>query len=327
MYFLRFVYTIFYLAFYILRKQKIESKKASIILHNLENKFDGKFDVRTLKKIKFYYALKVPAIYDAFLSLHNRNSNKQECERLLHYFICSSIFDNFFDRKELTDEEIYAITFDSENFKPKNFNERISLQSHLFILNFVTDKTKYLSVLKKEYNAQVQSRRQFDVAITNSEIEEITKAKGGNAVLLCSFYLDTSQSEIENNCWVQLGVIIQFINDLFDMHRDLQSGLQTIPNRIKNIEDFKIYYFDLISNLKNEINNIDLPKINKLQFTISIMGICALGLIAIEHLKKLQTKTGTSLNLNTIPNKDLIIDMEKKSNLWQWVKTVYQLSK
>ncbi len=326
MYFVRFVYILIYRAFYIIFQQKKEAKWGADFLHKLEQQFGGNFDERTFKKIIFYYSLKVPAICDAFLHLHNKKTNRQECERLLHYFICSSVFDNFFDREELSDEDIYKIAFASNTYTASNFNERISLNSHLLILNYVRDKEKYLSVLKKEYNVQAASRKQFDVNITNEEIEQITLDKGGNAVLLCSFYLDHQASIHEENCWYKLGNIIQTINDLFDIYRDLQSGLQTIPNRMKDAHEFKKYYMNLVASLKQEIKAIDVPEKQKLHFTVSLMGICALGIIAIEQLIKIQGKAAALPDLKTLSRKDLIIDMEKKSNLWKWVKTVYFLS-
>lgn len=327
MYFFQFIYVVVYRAFYILLHQKKEAKWGTAFLHQLENQFGGSFDERTFKKIIFYYSLKVPAICDAFLHLHSKKTNKQECERLLHYFICSSVFDNFFDREELSDEDIYKITFASNTYTASNFNERISLNSHLLILNYVRDKEKYLSVLKKEYDVQVASRKQFDKKITDKEIEDITLNKGGNAVLLCSFYLDHQASIHEENCWYKLGNIIQNINDLFDIYRDLQNGLQTIPNRMKDAYEYKQYYMNLVASLQQEIAAIEVPEKQKMHFKISLMGICALGVIAIEQLIKIQGNEKELPPLKSLTRKDLIIDMEKKSNLWNWVKTVYLLSR
>lgn len=296
-------------------------------MQQLEEKFDGRFDERTFKKIIFYYSLKVPAICDAFLFVHRKSISRKECERLLHYFICSSVFDNFFDREELTDEEIEQITFHSHHYVATNFNERISLQSHLMLLNYVRDKEKYTSVLRKEYEVQVASRKQFDATISNEEIKYITLEKGGNAVLLCSFYLDHAASHAEENCWYKLGNAVQYINDLFDVYRDLQTGLQTLPNRMTDAHEFMQQYMALVQSLQQEINKLECKRKSKLHLRISLMGICALGVIAIEQFIKLQGTNSTMPNLKQASRKQLIIDMEKTANLWKWVKTVYRLSK
>lgn len=326
MYFFKFTYHLIYRAFYILLKKRKEVRWGTMYLQQLEQQFGGRFDERTFKKIIFYYSLKVPAICDAFLYLHKKKTNRQECERLIHYFVCSSVFDNFFDREELTDDEIYNITFNSKNWKANNFNERISLHSHLLLIDFVKNKEHYFSILKKEYDAQVLSRKQFDETITNKEIEQITLEKGGNAVLLTSFYLDTIASKQEEEVWYKLGNVIQYVNDLFDIHRDLQNGLQTIPNRLTNINSFKDYYLQLVDAVKKSIDDIELNKSRKIVLKISAMGICALGIIAVEQLEKIQGTNKALPNLKSLPRKALIVDMEKVSNLWKWVTITYRLS-
>jgi hypothetical protein len=326
MYFFKFIYIILYTAFYIFVNQKREKKWATNYLHSLENKFEGKFDDRTFNKIIFYYSLKIPAICDAFLQLHATKSNGEDKERLLLYFICSSVFDNFFDRAELTDAQIFDITFNSNNYNPKNFNEKISLFAHQTLLNFVADKQTYLTILKKEFDVQVLSRTQFTADITNTTLHQITTTKGGNAVLLCSFYLHKNATKIEQDCWYGLGCIVQYINDLFDIYRDQISGLQTIANRLVDAKKFKQEYLKMVEDLKVNIATIKSGKFKKLYLKISLMGIAALGIIAINQLIRLQNKNNNTLNLPSNTRQELIVDMEKPINLLRWIKVVYQLS-
>jgi hypothetical protein len=327
MYFLKFTYWVVFKAFYIFFKKKQQVKFGENLLNALQIKHQGKFDDRTFKKIIFGYSIQIPAIYDAFVGLYNRKSTTQECTNLLHYFICSSVFDNFFDRAELTDSEIYAITFDSQNFTPKSFEQRIGLAAHQYTLSKVKEKEEYLSILERAFDAQVASRKQFDKSISNEEIEWITKEKGGCALQLCCYYLEIQNSIQEKKTWYALGEVIQFTNDLYDIYRDIQNGLETIPNRLGNLIDFKKYFINLIDNLKNEIENIPIKSNKKLPLKISLMGIAAFGIIAIEQLEKIADKKGNLPNLKTVSRKQLIVDMEKPSMLLKWVKVTYNLSK
>ncbi|MFY8127471.1 MAG: hypothetical protein ACOVMM_03780 [Chitinophagaceae bacterium] len=329
MYFFKFTYWVIYKAFYIYFKKKQQVKFGENLLRKLEQEHNGKFDERTFKKIIFGYSIQIPAIYDGFLGLYNRKSSQQECTNLLHYFICSSVFDNFFDRQELTDKEIYAITFDSQNFSPKSFEQRIGLAAHLYLLSNINpnEKQEYLTVLKRAFDVQAASRNQFNSTISNQEIDWITREKGGCALQLCCYYLDKVNSIEEKKTWYALGEVIQFTNDLYDIYRDIQNGLETIPNRLENIIEFKSMFLNLINNLKNEINNITVHSANKLPLKISLMGIAAFGIIAIEQLEKIADKNGNLPNLKTVPRKQLIVDMEKPSMLIKWVNITYKLSK
>ena len=307
--------------------KKREAIWSTAILRNLEEKYNGKFDEKTFDKIVFYFSLEVPAIYDAFLSVYKRRANQEEKRRLLYYFICSSIFDNFFDNEELTDQQIHQITFDTENFTSTNFNERVAIYCHVKILNFIQDKKKYLSVLQDEYDVQVQSRKQFDENISDAELEEITLKKGGLALLLCSFYLDNETTPAEYDTWYKLGNVIQLVNDLFDIYKDLKNGQHTLPNRMSDINNFNQFYLKKVQSLKVSINLIPSSNFSKLTLKVSLMGIAALGIIAINQLRKIQRSNNFLPNLNTLSRKDLIVDMENKSNLWAWIKNVYSLSK
>jgi hypothetical protein len=93
------------------------------------------------------------------------------------------------------------------------------------------------------------------------------------------------------------------------------------------VQELKKYFNNFITNLKSEIKKIEVEANKKINLTISLMGICALGLVAIHQLEKIEKEQATLPDLKTLSRKDLIIDMEKFSNIWQWLKTVYHLSK
>jgi hypothetical protein len=327
MYFFSFIYTVFSKAFYIINTRKKETKWAINYLREIEEKYKGRFDDLTFKKIYNSYAIYNPMMCDAFTLLHKRVTNREERKRLLHYFICSSVMDNFFDRKELTNEELLQISFSPDSYIPKNFDERIFLDSHLLLKDFIKDKSYYDEVTHLLFNAQADSLKQFDTNISTDEIERITFSKGGNSVLLCHFYLDIDATKTEQQCWYQIGSIIQLTNDLFDVYKDIQDGSNTLPLRTNNAYGFDIFFNNLITDIQQQIQALPFQKKVKQSFSISMMGICAFGLIAIENLKRIQGNATTLPDLKTLPRKELIIDMEKKSLLWRWIQLVYKYAK
>ncbi|HEY9261388.1 hypothetical protein, partial [Chitinophaga sp.] len=202
-----------------------EAKWASNRVKELETPLGGRLDDFTFRKIVNSYAIYNPMMCDAFTALRGRASRKAEKERMLQYFICSSLFDNFCDRKELSQEALHQLSFAPESYTAGSFDEQLFLQCHLFLRDGVRDKSFYEKVTHGVYQSQVDSVKQFDHTLSDEEITDITIRKGGYAVLLCHFYLDDPASEPEQQCWYQIGGIIQLINDLYDIHKDYQEGI------------------------------------------------------------------------------------------------------
>jgi len=327
MYFFRFANIIFTKAFYIISARKTEAKWAFSFLKNIEQQFGGQLDAFTFKKVVNSYAIYNPMMCDAFMQLHGRNTNRSERERLVHYFICSSLFDNFCDRKELTSEQLYNISFHQKSYTAATFDEKVFLNSHLFLKDYVKDKNGYDDVSHKLFDAQKASVKQFTKNITNDEIKVITFEKGGYAVQLCHFYFDEEAAEAEKQCWYKIGSIIQLTNDLFDIYKDLQDGSETLPVRMKDAHAFNHFFLQLIEGIKTEIMLLKVTQQQRENFMVSMMGICAFGLIALQQLQALQGSAKELPNLKTVPRKALIIDMEKPANLLRWIHLVYHHSK
>lgn len=327
MYFSRFLYTVLSKAFYIIKTRKTETKWAVAYIKRLEHQLNGKFDGQTFNKIITSYSIYNPMICDAFALLHGKTTNREERKRMLHYFICSSLFDNFCDRKELTPDALEQISFNSEFYVARDFDEKMFLYSHALLKRFVRNSRSYEQVTEKLFRAQQASMRQFDNNITDEEIKKITFEKGGYSVLLCSFYLDHTATPEEQQCWYRIGSIIQLINDLFDIYKDLQDGEFTLANRMTNAYSFNQFYLELVLHFKEEIKTLPCSIGAKKNFAISMMGICAFGWIALAQLKALQGELLLLPKLCSVSRRDLIVDMEKPENRWRWIKWVYQNGK
>lgn len=324
MYFFSFVRNIFSKTYYILSVRRLEARWASSRVKELESALGGRLDDFTFRKIVNSYAIYNPMMCDAFTALRGRASRLAEKERMLQYFICSSLFDNFCDRKELSQDALYQISFAPESFTAASFDEQLFLQAHLFLRDGVQDKPFYEEVMHGLFQSQVDSIKQFDHTIGDEEIGRITLSKGGYAVLLCHFYLDDAAGEAERQCWYQIGGIIQLINDLYDIHKDYQEGAATLPNRMNDAYAFHTYFTGLVENVKKEISNLPFPAEAKQHLTISMMGICSLGMMAIRQLQQIQGMNATLPDLRSLPRKALIVDMEKPKNLWYCIRLVYQ---
>ena len=326
-YFFKFCFIAVRFAIRLLRVRKKAQQQATEYLHALEEKFSGKFDDATFSKVVKSHSLYLSIVNDAFTLLHGRTTTAIEQERSINYFICSSVFDNFFDDKILSLPEIESITFQSETYTPQRFDEKVSLQAHFFLMNGMKDKAEYIQVLRNVFEAQAASVKQFDESISNEEIKHITFEKGGNAVLMCRYYLDVVPTKAEEQCWYSLGTMIQLTNDLFDIYKDLQQNIQTLPVRCVDAYAMEEFYLLQVSKMKQQIEQLPYSKNRKQLFSITMAATYTIGLMPIYQLKKIQQNLPQLPPLRSLPRKALIVDMEKASNIFQWVKFIYKYGK
>lgn len=327
-YFISFCRNILRLSVHVIVVRKKALRQATCYLRNIEQKFSDKFDEATFNKITKSYSSWLPTVTNSFARLHGSYASKAEQERTIHYFICSSVFDNFFDDKLLTVQQIENITFNYQHYQPKTFSEKASLYSHLFLLNYIARKDEYLSVLRKEFNAQVASLNQFNQNINNEEIQFITFQKGGNAVLMCYYYTDVEGSAEEKNCWFTLGTLIQLTNDLFDIYKDLHDGIETLATRCFEVYELEKIFLRQVKILKENIKLLHNTKKQQQNFSTAISSLYVMGFIALDNLKKIQAQHNNQLpNLKTLPRKELIVDMAKLLNIYEGIKYAYKIAR
>lgn len=326
-YFLWFWYKVIGQAAYIINSRKKETQRAYVLLEEIEKKFNGKFNVTTKRKIAVSYGIYNPMICDAFTRLYGRRTNEAEKERYIHYFICSSLFDDFTDYELINEKQLEAISFQTNDYVPKSFDEMVFLHSHRKLREYVKDKHRYDQVSHALFDAQMKSKQQHHATLNPDEIQQITFAKGGNSVLLCSFYLDEKTDENTYRCWYKIGTLIQLTNDLYDIYKDLQDHISTLPNKMVNAYSFEQFFISGITEMKSLIAQLPCSAEQRKEFSLSMAGIYAFGLIALDQLKKIQGSADQLPDLNTLSRKALVIDMEKLSNLAKWFKFVYRYAK
>ena len=306
---------------------KQSEKWATEYLHTIEIKFDGKFDQKTLEKIVKRYSIQQHFINDSFSSLYGRNNNANEKERNLLYFIMVSVYDDFFDDKTLTIEQIDSIFYHPEKYSAQTFFEKVFIYTHTRLLNDVADSTQYYKDYEGLHIAQKDSLEQFNPAVTDEALLSITTRKGGYCLLMCRHYLDTPYLPEADATWYALGGVIQLTNDLYDIYKDMQEGIITLAIRAKQHEAIYALYHKHAEALNDSIRKLPVTSTRKNDLSIILNVIAAFGYVALDNLKRLQANNSNNSILpefDTLPRKELIIDMEKNSNRFKLLKFTYQ---
>jgi len=323
-YFFYFWFTVARFLARLVRVRRAAARHTAAYLHEMERELNGVFDEATFQKVVNSHSLYLPIVNDSFSALHGRYTNAAEQERSIHYFICSSLLDNFFDHGTLSPQQVNAIVFEPGAYSPQNFDERAFLFSHLFLLRDMKHWQAYGRVLRDVVQAQSDSLRQFDPQITDEEIQCITFSKGGNSVLLCRYYLDSDACEAEEQCWYRLGTLIQLCNDLVDIYKDRQDGIQTLPARCTDAEALAALFNKQLKGFHEQVALLPYPRKRKMDFSLAMAGVYSPGLVAIDNLRKLQAGAESLPPPDQVPRKALILDMEKPANIARWIRYVYR---
>ncbi len=326
-YFFWFWLTVISRAFSIIVTRKKETRRAYCLLDEIEKKYNGHFRAATRKKIAVSYGIYLPMVCRPFARLTGKKISQDERIRFIHYFICSSLFDDFTDYALINEKQLYNLSFHYEDYECHLFDETVFKESHRLLRVFVRDKNQYDEVSHKLFEAQERSKAQYRSQLSPEEIRRITFDKGGYAVLLCAFYMDYSSTPGLQECWYRLGTLIQLINDLYDIHKDLQDEITTLPNTMQNVLDFERFFIGEIEEMNKQIAGLPESFRRKQDFSLSMAGIYAFGLIALQQLKEIQGNATQMPNMADLDRKQLIIDMEKKQNLFLWFKFTYRYAR
>lgn len=323
----KFVKYIFFLIGKAIFQLKASAKNTKALIHQLEQNHQGKFAPSAIQKAARFQAVQQIFINDAFANLIKRNTTSFERTSNKLYFILSGLYDDIIDQQLLSIEEIDTLFDNPLKNKHSLFEAKALVDVHLQLLKRTQEPEKYKNTLAKIHQAQKDSLKQFNDNIDRGEILDITLRKGGYSLLMCRHYIDLPISDKLDQCWYQLGGIIQFTNDLFDIYKDIQDGIHTYPNSSTNLTDLKECFDQLTTDWKETIQSIPYSLAEKETLLIKLSLIPAFGYLALENLESISNQDGTLASFKNLPRKALIIDMEKTKNLFKLIKYAYSIAK
>lgn len=322
-----FIYYTASILYYALFQLKRTERWATTELHQLEQHLNGKLEPTIFKKVTKYQSIQLHFVADNFTKLEGRVNNQSEQKRNLLFFLMSVLYDQIIDENTMNEAELNQLLQNPVAANPNKFNEIVLAHIHQQLLNEVDDKESYLHALHQTHLAQKESKKQFEAMTPIEEIMDITKRKGGFTLLMCRHYLTTPAHPSIDECWYQLGGLIQMTNDLFDTYKDTQEGINTFANKIKNRATLNDLYHQQVASFNNSIKNLPFSKAQKMEFAIHMSLIPSFGGIAIHQLGKLNTNSDTLPQFDQVNRKALIIDMEKPRNIIRLILLAYKNGK
>jgi hypothetical protein len=309
-----------------LQVQQLFLKKSVIpCLSDLLQQNDGSFNQHDFKKITDYYGLAVPAILgEAFCILCGRKMSSRERLCSTASGALSGLLDDFFDHKKLSDKYLRYMIENPFEADGQNTNEKIFLHFAGLALKNSSQHDKLKSNASRVFKAQIKSRKQNDKSVKFNEITDITRQKGGTAFLFYLSAFDSSDDAVLEAIFFQLGALMQYENDLFDIYNDSQANIYTIATITKDLERMKINYDIWTESLFELVSQSGFKPKNKARFLRFVSIVICRGLVCINQLQGLPRSSSKDFKLSEYTRKELICDMEKPAN---FIKMIHYYAK
>jgi hypothetical protein len=299
-------------------KQQKEYLKESILL-DLEHEkqyISQDLTQKDYHKITFYYGLAVPVISEVLAVLKSVKITPSERKTLTYLGGLTGLFDDFFDEEETSEEHIQELLNNPSLEITKNVNERLVVQFYLKALEQKHSK-RIIKSANLVYAAQISSKKQRDVKLSSEEILEITKQKGGASLLFYRAALEGNITNLEKDLLLNIGLLGQLENDIFDIDKDAQQQLSTLATTSTSMLDLRTQFQSILTQIYMLIEQTDFPKRNRIKFSRLIATIACRGLVALDQLVEVQGKE--KFEVSNYSRTQLICDMGKFKNILSWI--------
>lgn len=297
-------------------------------ISSLETQYGGHFRDDQLKKIYSYYGLFIPAVLcSSFKKLYGQPFTEDERKRATLFGILTPVGDDLFDIDNLDTEAIKKITYRPHEYVSSGFTDAVAKEIQATLLNLVPHRDDYLKAAQDVFEIQTETSRQLDASITDDELQRITFDKGGYSVLIYHSILDNKATDEMRAVLYHIGALMQLTNDIFDMHKDLNDRIVTLPNRCADFSAIKSTFLKEIKETNKKIYTLPFPKAQKENFSITMNFIISRGVVAMDKMIGLEKKMGKPLPLKNLSRQNLVCDMQKPKNIARWLYYIYRIPK
>ena len=295
-------------------------------INTLQKKYNGTFNEEQLKKIRQYYGLFIPTILcSTYKHLYQQQYSDAERKRATLFGVLTPVGDDLFDIDKLDVTAINQITYHPEKYNAQTFSAKIAAEIQGFMLQDVPYKNEYLNAAKNVFEIQLETIRQTQHDITDAELEHITFAKGGYSVIIYHQILEVPASDDMWKVLYEVGSLMQFSNDLFDMLKDLRDGIITLPNRCKDFDKLRTLFLSRVKETNKLIYSLPYKQQKKEEFAVTMHLIISRSMVVFDKMIALEKQLGKPLQFKNLTRQQLICDMETTKNRLKWLYYSYKL--
>lgn len=274
------------------------------------------FDLRLTQYVQVHSLLDY-----SLCRLAGREMSASELKACVYFCACLPLYDDFFDKSDLSEAEIKALMQAPDDFVPKSPVQQLFIHLLRVVYKNLPDSELFGRYFEQLYYGQEESKKLVDPNLTLKEVEKIAFEKGGYSALLFRSVLKHPLIEGEEKALYQLGAVGQVLDDLFDLWDDLDEGINTIATKFdKDFTPVYDRYLIEVEKLKTCFSALNYAPKDKDAFIRELMLMVNGGTLCGQHYLNLQKQNGGVLDIQKIGRTALVCDMEDKSNWFKMIK-------
>lgn len=132
-------------------------------------------------------------------------------------------------------------------------------------------------------DAQFASRQQFQPDLPQPQLIQILKDKCGYTTILCRAVLPQSIDKPEQKMIYELGALVQFINDVNDLHKDSKQGIRNFANSYNTLPEMKQAIQNQAEVAFGLFKQIDYPKKAARKFLFIFYSFVIVSFAQLRH--------------------------------------------
>ncbi|MBO9633104.1 MAG: class 1 isoprenoid biosynthesis enzyme [Chitinophagaceae bacterium] len=279
------------------------------------------FSPKEIQRITKYYQLALNLVCDNIYLLTGKKLSDTEHKSILQLSIFVPLIDDLFDEGLLPCEQIMTLISEPEKYTPVHNTDRIAHRLYCQLLDLVPHRERFIRNLTEGVYWENESLKQFDKHIGEEELMRITYNKSYYSILLFCSVLNHYPCEATEAVLYPVSGLMQLTNDVFDVWKDTQKGLYTIPNLYADFGKLESLFLDEISAINTRISSMGYPEKNRKAYLIRTHTLHAMGWMSLQQLKAVASEKP----LRELSRKELVCDLDNIPQQIRWVKHVRQL--
>jgi hypothetical protein len=308
------------------KQERYLTRNLPSLLADIVPGYDQSFSPAHFKRTTKYWQLGLNVICENLYKLSGHTLHADEHKRIILLSVFGPFFDDLFDDQLLDHAQIESLVANPETYVPVNQTDHLVTKLYLEILRLTPQRQLFIQHLQALYQWQKASLKQLDDSITEEELYQITYNKSYYAVLLYCAVVDHYPNQEVLDLLYPVAGLLQLTNDAFDVWKDMQNGVYTLPNLYRNFEQLKQQFLTEVAQINHTLWQLPYPAKAKQAFAITIHSLPAMGWMALEQLQKVTAGITTFEELSKLRRQELVCDLDSIRQQMRWLQHIRRFS-